>query len=129
MIEKPWEKKNDLLKQHREGKISLEELQKECAYWFVDCIEEMKPRPEPTRPRDFEEYASMPFEKRAKISSEFWQQPQIKGYLEIREQIKNENNANMFWIKEHIKHIPEEDFVSRNALRNKLTEFELKDYA
>lgn len=124
MIEKPWEKKNQLLDDYNSKKITLEELQKECAYWYLDCFDEISPRAFPSMPEEYRDFMAMPFEKRNKISNEFHNQPKVKDYLEQKQQVKNENKSKVYWLKEHLSHIPESDFVARSRFNEKLNDFE-----
>lgn len=124
MIENPLEHKNKLLGQHRSGEISLEELEKECAYWFMETFDTMHKRVLPTPPADYAEYQMLSYDRRQKIGIDFWHQRNIKEYLEIKEQIKNENQSRLIQLKEYKKHIPQEDFISIGKFNSKIEEFE-----
>ena len=129
VLENPPLKIKQLLADYASKTITLDELNKECAYWYLDCFDEIHPKPYPSAPRDYQDYKSMSYEKRQKMSNEFWQSPTIKTYIEIKEQIKNENEAHVHNLKERIKNIPLEDFVSRSKFSQKIQEFESKDFS
>lgn len=128
MIENPAEYQKNLLDKLSRKEITMGELEKECAYWFMYCFDEVKPKPYPTMPKEYHEYLSLPFERKQKMSQEFWQQTIIKNYLDVKEKIKNENDANLFHLKNYLKHIPEGDFLAKSKFKEKIKDFELKDF-
>ena len=128
MIENPIEYKNKLLSDFATNKITLSELIKECAYWFMECFEEVNVKPIPTAPREYFDYNSLPFEKKIKMSNDFWQMPIIKNYLETKQMIENENKAFVYHLNNYLSYIPVEDTVARQKYSEKLAEFSMKDF-
>lgn len=128
MIANPMEHKNKLLQDRRDGKITMEELQKECAYWFLDCFDTIHTEPEPPAPADYLDFMRLPFERRNKMAESFYQDPKIKLYLENKEKIKNRNSANILRLKEFKEAIPQEDFVAHQKFKEKLSELQNKNY-
>lgn len=123
MIENPMAYKNELLKKHSVGEISLAELEKECAYWFAETFDTLHLMAVPTAPQDFYDYQKLPFEKRNKIGNDFWNQPNIKFYTEQKQKIKEENRARLIQLYEMKSHIPAGDFVTRSKFDEKIVEF------
>ena len=128
MIENPVEHKNKLLADFHSKKITMEELNKECAYWYMDCFDEVRIKPYPTPPRRYVEYASMDYAEKKEVPNAFWLLPEIKNYLDAKFLVKNENKGELSRMKEFINYIPESDFVARQKFREKILEFESKDY-
>lgn len=124
MIENPNKKFVQLLADHATGKISTEELDKECAYWYMDCFLEVNPKPFPTPPPRFSEYQNSSYEEKKEYNNNFWLLPEIKSYVDQKESIKQENEDNVYKLKSFLKYIPEEDFVSRNKYEQKIRDFE-----
>src|SRR3990167_2169399 len=125
MIENPMEKKNQLLDDYQSKKITMEEIERECSYWFLECFPTIHRKPYPSMPTEYRDYLNLPFERRRKIETDFWFQPVIKTYLEIKNQIKNENNANLYHLHNYLKFIPEEDTITRQKFNQKIDEFEI----
>lgn len=117
------EYKNKLLSDLASEKITLPQLLKECAMWYLDCFDTIYPRPEPSMPNEYRDYLHLPFEKKQKTPSEFWLKPVIRDYLEIKQKIKNENMGTLLNLKEHLSHIPEGDFVSIQKFKDKIQVF------
>lgn len=124
MIENPIEYKNKLLAQYASKEISLSEIQKECAYWFLETFDTFNNRIAPTPPPDYTEYKNLSYEKRQRIGNDFWFQKNIKDYLDMKEQIKNENTAKLHQLKEMKSYLPPEDFLSISKYNAKIEEFE-----
>ena len=129
MIENPIEYKNKLLAKYDSKQITLEELQKECAYWYLDCFNEIVVRPYPTPPHRYSEYASMDYAEKKEVPNAFWFLPEIKNYLDAKFLVKNENKSQISRMKEFINYIPESDFVARSKYQQKINEFESKDFS
>lgn len=128
MIEHPEVKFKQLSKDHADGKLPLGDLNKECAYWYLDTFNTFEPRPDPTPPNEYLDYRNMPFEKKSKVSPDFFKIESIKNYLEFRDKVKAENFAHTMRLKEFVEHIPKEDVVSRSKYQQKLYDFEVKDF-
>ena len=129
MIEKPWEKKNQLLDDVSSGKITMEDLEKECAYWFMECFSELHMKPYPTTPKRFVEFKLMSYEKQNKLGIDFWSHPEIKQYLELKDEIKNTNKANLYWLNHHMSKLPDGDFLAKQKFKEKILEFEGYDFS
>lgn len=123
MIEHPNLKFLDMTDKHKGGKISSADLDRECAYWFLDCFEEINPRTEPTPPLKYVEFKRMPIEKQFKVQDEILLQPEIRNYLDMKDQVKNWNNSKVLQLKEFKSYLPEEDFISRKRYEEKLNDF------
>ena len=128
MIENPLEYKNKLLSELREGKLTMAEFQKECAYWYLNTFETFSPKPDPSTPTEYMDYKQMPFEKRIKVSSEFFKSEPIKSYLEFRDKVRAENFSHKESLKEFMVHIPKEDVESREKYRVKFYDFQTGNY-
>ena len=128
MIANPLEYKNKLLGDRRNERITMEEFDRECAYWYLDCFDTIQTKPEPTAPADYLDFMRLPFERRNKMAESFYQDPKIKNYLEVKEKIKNENQCNILRLKEFKEYIPKEDVVSNQKFQQKLNELQSKNY-
>lgn len=129
MIENPSEKSRKLLDDYEHGRITLADLNKECAYWYADCFEEVLPRPLPTMPQRFAEYQNSTVEEKKEYNNNFWQLPEIKSYLDQRESVKQENSDSLHKLREFLNYIPEEDFLTRRKYLDKISDFEARDFS
>lgn len=115
---------HDLLLQHSSGKISLADLEKECAYWFMDCLSEVRVKAYPTPPAEYAEYEQMTLKEKSKIPPDFWHQGNIKNYVDQRSRIHAENYSNLQNLKDHKKNIPAEDSVANQKFQEHINDFE-----
>ena len=106
-------KGRELLRQLANKEITMDEFNKECAYWLISCAKEIQPRMLPTRPRELIEYDNLDIKERSKIGVEFWKQPRIKEYLDEIQMVKAYNKGLLDKLREFKEYIPEEDFVTR----------------
>ena len=127
MIENPVEMKNLLLERFNTGKINMEELDRECAYWFVETLETISRKPDPTKPHRLAEYEEMDYSDKKEVPLAFWHIFEIKDFMEKREMVRNENKANIYWCEYWTTKLPEEDFVNRQKLKDKANE--LRDFS
>lgn len=128
MITNPAEKMKKLVSEYENKKINMEQLDVECAYWYLDCFGEIRLKAEPSPPNRLIDYRSMPFDRKIKVPQEFWHNPEIKSYLEQKDSVKQENVATLAHLKKWMSIIPESDFVARQKFREKINDFESKDY-
>lgn len=124
MIENPAGKMKQLIDDRASGKITSEELNTECAYWYMDCFDEIHVKPLPTIPNRLREYYNSDEAMKQKTPKEFWQLDEIKNYFNQREKIVNENKDTLIKLKECMKDIPESDSVAKSKYRQKIMEFE-----
>ena len=129
MTEDPIKYKNSLLGKFHSKQITLDELNKECAYWYLDCFEEISIKAYPTQPNRYRDYVSMDYDEKKEVPRTFWLLNDIKDYLDQKFLIKNENKASHERLKEFINYIPESDFVARSKYQQKINEFESKDFS
>ena len=118
------ERHAQLLRDLHSGKMKLDEVLKECAYWFCDLFDQMRIQPYPTPPAEYAEYEQMSLSEKSKVPKEFWWQPHIKQYTEVKQKIRESNLSLIENLKEHRKHIPQEDFVTQEKFREKLHDCE-----
>ena len=93
MTEDPIKYKNSLLGKFHSKQITLDELNKECAYWYLDCFEEISIKAYPTQPNRYRDYVSMDYDEKKEVPRTFWLLNDIKDYLDQKFLIKNENKG------------------------------------
>ena len=123
MIDNPSEKHKQMVTDFQTNKITMEELEKECAYWFLDCFLEIRVRPMPSMPPDLAEYYAMPQREKNKTSAEFWKLNHIKNYMDQASAVSSENKARLIQLTEFKELIPQEDAVNRDRYQDKINEF------
>ena len=111
-----------LLEQHAKGQITLEELNKECAYWYLDCFSELHKKPLPSIPQKYQEYLNSTYSGNKEYHNNFWLMEDVKGYLDQKELIENENKSVLIHLRNYIKQIPREDFLSISKFNEKINE-------
>ena len=119
-----YERHINLLNKKDSKEITQEELNKECAYWFMDMFDEIRHRPLPSTPMDLAEYEVMTLKERSKVPIEFFQKPSIKMYFDQKSIIESQNLSNKYWLREFKKSIPAEDVVSHEKYQDKINDFE-----
>ena len=129
MIENPGAKMKKLLDDYRNKQITLEQLDTECAYWYLDCFDEIFPKSLPTVPNRLLEYYNSDQAMQQKTPKEFWLLPEVKNYLDQKELIVYENTDSLYNLKRHLSNIPDSDFVSKQKFKEKIMEFESKDFS
>src|SRR3990167_9353504 len=123
MIENPAKLQKELLTKFMNKEITQEQLDFECAMWYLDCFSEIRHKPEPTMPKRFADYDCMQQHEKRDVPKEFWHIPEVKSYLDQKELVKNENTAKLHWLKYFSKFIPENDFTNRDLYRQKIADF------
>lgn len=127
---------NDYLKRLSSGEITLEEFEKEIAYWFVtDYLNKLHYKPLPTKPNNvvsFEEDLNREKKKHRRIGvskfdeDEFTEKAMtrdITNYYDDRNEIENINNSNLKWLIQLKSIIPAGDLITREKLTVKINEF------
>ena len=126
MIEQPAEKMKKLLADYASKKITMEQLDTECAYWYLDCLDELRVKPLPTAPKRYQDYLDCNWEEKKSYNQNFWQITEIKDYLDQKELIEQENKDNLFNLKKWLAIIPTSDSVARAKYQEKINDFESK---
>ena len=129
MIDNPNAKFVQLSDDFEHGRISIEDLNKECAYWYLDCFDELKYKYPPSTPQRFLNFKNLSRDEQRSIPKEFWLHPEIKEYLDSKNLIRNENRTTIEKLKMFKQFIPEQDFVSRGSYNEKIDYFESKDFS
>lgn len=121
------ETSKNLLTQLRAKDITLEQFLRECAYWALkDGFDELRPYSFPTAPttQAFTEYETLPPERKTKVDSDFFRKNyEIIEYYQQVLFIRHRNNGNLEWLEKILNHLPEEDFVMRKRIENRIMEF------
>lgn len=122
------EKAKKLLADRASGKITIEELEIECAYWFLsdECFREIHPKPQPSVPDVMMEYYRSDKTRQTRINSDtdFWKRKDVYEYLNQKKMIQNENITNLWKLKEAKRIIPEADVALQSKLMMRINEFE-----
>lgn len=111
-----------LLDDFNNGKITLAELNLECAMWWIESFREMYVKPEPTMPRRYADYYSAQDHEKWETPKEFWLVPEIKNYVGAKLAIKTERESWVKSLKEFKEYLPKEDILNRNKYDQKIKE-------
>lgn len=120
-----------LLKRLESKEITMEEFEKECAYWMLSMVNDFKYKELPEIPSDLEEFYDHRLKDPSyKLSSEFWELPHVKLYLIEARRIKADNSSNFYWLKWMRQRIPKEDTVALGKIKGVLKTYEMakRDY-
>jgi len=129
---------NQLLKKLNDKQLTLEDFEKEIAYWYItDFLEQCYYKPLPTKPeavKEFEQkHKSWKSEARKKgrdfdedLFLETQMKREVEYYYEEKDRIRNINASNYYWLKDLKKVISGEDVVSHQKLDIKINEFRQK---
>lgn len=78
---------NDLSKMNEILKLPEERRCLEIALWTASIIDQYKPLRFPEMPDQMMEYLQTDRMRRLRVSREFWEQPEIKMYLQLRNKV------------------------------------------
>ena len=79
--------------------LSMLDFQKECAYWLLKYIEELRWRPSPSKPEAIVIYEQRVSEDpKYSLPNAFWQQDYIRTYCKSKNEIFCENKSNWWWL-------------------------------
>ena len=107
--------------------IDLPEFLKECTYFMLKCgFDELKPKPLPTRPEKLLSYdISKAHDKTYEVKDSFWQDFEIRDYLEQKWKVVQHNMGNKAWLKENLTRLEQYgDVHYAQIVRNRIQEFE-----
>jgi hypothetical protein len=100
-----------------EGKWSMEEFDRECAYWFINCGFSFLSFP--PKPKTLEDYDNLSeYQKRRTNVEEL-----RYAYNKELDKIISINSSNLYWLKRFLKAIPKEDITTIDKFRKKIEEF------
>ena len=116
------EKMKNLLKDLYTSKITMDEFNKECAYWLISC-DNLSPSIMPTRPYKLQEYDRMSDNDKYKVPYSFWRRPQIFNYIDQCNNVKGRNEDMLIKLTEFREHIPEQDLTTRSKYDVVISEF------
>ena len=110
-------------------KITFEEFEKECAYFAMSCgFNELVPHPYPTRPQELIYYDNCTFGEKKVLNEKvkFWEQPQIKNYLNAKFAVRFRNMANKKWLQRLLKVFEENnDYAFIKRVKERIRDFDL----
>lgn len=129
ILEQPGEKMKQLSNQYARKEITMKELDTECAYWYLECFSEIYPKLYPTPPERYRSYSEMDVYEKKEVPNSFWQMTDVKEHLDQKFMIRNENRAVLENLKKFLSYIPESDFVARTKYKEKMRDFEGKDFS
>ena len=118
------ERMKTLLKDLAENKMTMDELDKECAYWYISYYDILHPLPKIKKPIILEEYDTLNPEDKGKMSDKFWRQEIVMQYFKESTKVNNHNNSTLFNLKKFIHYIPEGDTITREKFKTLIREYE-----
>jgi hypothetical protein len=119
----PDERKNQLLKEWKDRKITLLDLITKCAEWTAEDIDKYEFTPIPIKPRQVIDYENIPQGERRMLQQDYYKDnPEINAYYEEVNTIRGRNNAIYEWLKQCLDLVKTQDEVW--AISKKLQECE-----
>lgn len=107
----------DLLGRLNSKEITMEEFDRECAYWMLQYLNDYRWLPSPTIPNELTDYwRRRQINNKTDVSEAFWQKPVIKKYIATEAHIRATNLGSMHWLKFMKKHIPQDDVVNQKRI-------------
>jgi hypothetical protein len=120
-------KTKKLLRDYQSSKITMQDLERECAYWLLTdaCFKEMRVLLMPSRPQILLDYDREGFAKKEAINRDptFWKQPIVINYLEEKQRVKHHNQDCVSRLKDAKNLIPEGDTLSHTKIDQRLNDF------
>jgi hypothetical protein len=109
-------RKNKLLAELRDGKVTTDEFLKKCAEWVAEDVETYTVMPMPVAPKDVEDYERIPVNVRANIDAQyFYDHPQILAYYNLVKLTYWENKNLYDWLKECMHRVETEEEKAKIA--------------
>lgn len=97
--------------------LPTQEREKECGYWMLQDLDDMRWRPEPTAPIEIQEYREKKRDNPYyRVNNDFWMLLPIKAWAAESNRIEGVNRGNHYWLLQLKKMIPEEDIVSQRKI-------------
>lgn len=116
-----------MIKQLREGEITLKEYLIKCAYWGMKTLDDIYFMSLPTKPLKVIEFEKIPYSNRQKLGWKFFSDyPGIMEYYEKREWVETQNKTSLINLKEIKKYLPESEIDGHKKLDEKITDFKMK---
>lgn len=107
--------------------ITLQDFLRECAFWALkDGFDELRIYPFPTPPRTeaFNEYERLSPDRKKKVDPDvFRKNLEILAYYTQVKFVENRNKDTLKWLKDILSYLPEDDFVSRKKVEDRILEF------
>ncbi len=104
--------------------ITLDEFLKECTYHSLQHLDDIQPRPLPTRPAKLLEYDKIKGEGK-KVSDKFWEDDAVRHYVSQNFGIIQSNFSDIVHLKDLLKNLQSYgDPVWTAKVRQRLNEFE-----
>ena len=131
LIPNPNNKAVYLLNQFRNGKMSYKDLNAECAYWYLTCIENTKPKTVGAEPLGYSELKNIWTSGIAKtkkvLASESLclNNPKLLAYKSELGSAIRYNRATLATLRRFKKMIPSEDIQAHKQYEDKIFSFSI----
>ena len=114
----------ELFHKLQRGEIDQAGFNKELAYWTLhEVFDTAEYIDLPSPISILQEYYDLSYEKRRKVKREFFDQPEVRAYLEKRDKIRAENNSTIQSLEELLKLLPKEDEANIERVSEKYKKF------
>ena len=123
MIENAPERMKVLLAKFGSGQMKMDELDKECAYWYAETFPDLRITQEPGKPQRFRDYETSDYATKKSMHQNFWLLPEINEYIEGKQHALNTNRSVFENLKDFKECIPEGDFITKEKYEVKIQEF------
>jgi hypothetical protein len=124
-IELPAQSKR-LLSSLKNREMTLDEFMVECAYWALkDGFDNLRPKPLPTKTAKVVEIEGFDIDTKAKFDYAkcYEKFPEVKKYYADRLTITNKNKADLEWLEQILRYIPERDEQAREQVEQRILKF------
>lgn len=114
----------ELLRKLQNKEITVQEFDKEIAYWLISYVQDMFYKhtiEQPPEIRDYYERRRLDFD--FTLPQSFWNQPHIREWLAKDHLVRSENLSNRYWLNKLLKDLPAEDGPNRAKITRALSSF------
>jgi hypothetical protein len=119
----------ELLRRVSSKEITMQDFNKECAYWMMGDISTMFYKGDIDKPSIISEYEE---EKKRdykyQVSSEFWNKQEVREYLVHSRGIHSSNHANWYWLHFIKNHIPVADTINQGKIARAMASYKHDGY-
>lgn len=118
----------ELLRKLSSKEITMEEFDKETAYWVLEHIEALRWKPAPSQPGEVADYnRRRSTNKDFTLPKEFWQQQHIRAWLATDTHIVCENRSSWYWLQFLKNHIPPQDGTAHIKISKMMSSYPRHD--
>lgn len=119
----------ELLSRLRAGRITMDDFNKECAFWMMGDISSMFYKEIMDKPDIIRNYeAERSRDPKYEVAASFWQRDDVRDYMFCSRKVMAENYANWHWLLFMRRWMPKEDTINCAKIARAITSYHNDGY-